>query len=147
MNYVAFRPSLGLGVPSTDLRSFAREGDRVRLTPAAITAMRRLADAWQLSRSEAAALIAASETGWVRICCGAWTEPLSQDQLTRVNAVAGVFKALHLLFDDDTADRWARMPNNGPVFADRSPLDTMIDDGIPGMIEVRRYLDGLRGGL
>ena len=32
---------------------------------------------------------------------------LSQDQLTRVSALVGVYKGLHLLFADETADEGA----------------------------------------
>lgn len=138
--------AFGSGGFMASLRGFARPADRGQHTPFAIAAMHRLTEAWQLSRTEAAALIGASEAAWVGICCGSPDEPLSQDQLTRVSVMSAVFKALHTLFDDDTADRWLRLANNAPVFADRSPLQTMIDDGIPGMIEVGRYVDGLRSG-
>jgi uncharacterized protein (DUF2384 family) len=134
------------GMMSRGVHGFAREDDRARLTPPAIAAMRRLSEAWHLGRAEAAALLGASEVAWVRISCGVYDQSLSQDQLTRVAAAMRVFKALHTLFVDDIADRWPRLPNNAPMFADRSPLETMIDDGIPGMIEVRDYLDGLHGG-
>ena len=128
------------------MQGFVREEDRTQATGPAVAAMRRLVEAWQLSRAEAAALMGASETAWVRICCGAQARPLSQDQLTRVTAVVGVFKALHELFGDDTADRWPRLPNNAPEFAERAPLAVMIEDGIPGMLTVRHYLDLLGGG-
>jgi hypothetical protein len=45
------------------------------------------------------------------------------------------------------ADRWPRLANSGPLFENRSPIDAMIDGGIPLMLEVRRYVDALRGGL
>jgi len=132
---------------SSSVQGYARAADCDLLTPAAVSAMRRLAEAWQLSGTEAAVLIGASATSWTRLCGGTETRPLSQDQMTRVSALAGVFKALHVLFGDDIAARWPRLPNNAPVFAERSPLDLMIEDGIPGIIEVRRYLDGLASGV
>jgi len=45
------------------------------------------------------------------------------------------------------ADRWIRLRNSGRLFGNRTPIETMIDGGIPVMIEVRRYVDALRGGL
>jgi hypothetical protein len=128
-------------------QTFAREADRARLTPAALAALRRLAEAWALTREEAAALLGASESTWDRIRRGDWQQTLSQDQLTRVSAAVGLFKALHLLFADDMADRWVRLRNTGPLFANRSPLEAMVEGGIPGMIEIRQYVDALRGGL
>jgi hypothetical protein len=75
----------------------------------------------------------------------------------RVSALIGVFKGLHLLFAQDTAegakaddamaDRWPRLRNRGPLFDNLSPVDRMIEGGIPAMIETRRHVDALRGGL
>ena len=59
----------------------------------------------------------------------------------------GVYKALHLLFADAMADRWVRLKNSGPLFKNRTPIEAMIEGGIPTMIDVRRYVDALRGGL
>lgn len=128
-------------------QTFARAADRARLTPAAAAALRRLAEAWHLSREEAAHLIGASESTWDRIRDGAWRQSFSQDQLTRISAAVGVFKGLHLLFADDMADRWVRLRNTGPLFANRTPLEAMIEDGIPGLIDIRHHVDALRGGL
>jgi hypothetical protein len=72
---------------------------------------------------------------------------MSQDQLTRVSALVGTFKALHLLFVDGMADRWPQLPNKGPLFDNRRPIDAMIEGGIPRMLDVRRYVDAARGGL
>jgi hypothetical protein len=72
---------------------------------------------------------------------------LSQDQLTRVSALVGLFKGLALLFADDMADRWPRLANRGPLFARRTPIEAMVEGGIPRMIEARRYVDAARGGL
>jgi hypothetical protein len=78
---------------------------------------------------------------------GKWESSLSQDQLTRVSAVVGVFKGLNLLFADDMADRWTRLRNRGSLFENRTPIDAMIEGGIPLMIDIRRHVDALRGGL
>jgi hypothetical protein len=59
----------------------------------------------------------------------------------------GIFKGSHLLFADAMADRWVRLRNSGPLFENRTPIETMIEGGIPAMIELRRYVDALRGGL
>ena len=73
--------------------------------------------------------------------------PLSQDQLTRISALTGIFKGLHLLFADEMANRWPRLQNEGPLFGRRTPIEAMLEGGIPSMIEVRRYIDAVRGGL
>jgi uncharacterized protein (DUF2384 family) len=128
-------------------QTFADESDRSRLSPAAIKAVKRIADHWHLKGDESAALLGVSASTWDRIAAGKWDQSLSQDQLTRVSAIVGVFKGLHLLFADEMADRWTRLRNKGPLFENRTPIDTMIEGGIPTMLEVRRHVDALRGGL
>jgi uncharacterized protein (DUF2384 family) len=127
--------------------TFADEGDRARLSPVAIKAMKGIAAHWQLRGHEIAALLGVSPSTWDRMAAGKWEQSLSQDQLTRVSAVVGVFKGLHLLFADDMADRWARLRNKGAPFDHRTPIDVMIEGGIPAMLDVRRHVDALRGGL
>jgi plasmid maintenance system antidote protein VapI len=128
------------------LQTFARENDRARLSPVAIKAFLGLMKAWGLTNAEAAALIGVSPSSLDRIKRGA-RPTLSQDQLTRISALVGVFKGLHLLFRNSTADEWVRRPNTGPLFDRRTPVEAMIEGGIPRMLEVRRYVDAVRGGL
>jgi hypothetical protein len=134
-------------VATGDLQTFAGEADRARLTGAALKAFVRTSERWTLSNPDAAALLGVSTSTWDRIKAGRWDGALSQDQLTRVSAIIGIFKGLHLLFADGMADRWPRLPNRGPVFERQSPIAAMIDGGIPRMLETRQYVDALRGGL
>ena len=94
-----------------------------------------------------ATLLGVSPSTWDRIKGNAWGQALSQDQLTRASAMIGVFRGLHLLFADGMADRWVGLRNSGPLFSNRTPIETMIEGGIPAMIEVRHHVDALRGGL
>lgn len=138
----------GRPVPgSAGLQTFSDDGDRKRLTGAAVKAVLRLVEAWGGSNAEGAALLGVSESTWDRIKAGKWDGTLNQDQLTRASALIGVFKGLHLLFADSMADRWPRLTNRGPIFASRSPIEAMIEGGIPRMLETRQYIDALRGGL
>lgn len=134
-------------LPSGDLQTFADEADRSRLTRAALKAVVRLVAQWDLSNPDAAALLGVSASTWDRVKAGRWDGVLSQDQLTRVSALVGTYKALHLLFADGMADRWPRLPNRNPLFERLSPIAAMIEGGIPRMLETRQYIDALRGGL
>ena len=129
------------------LQTLAGEADRRRLTGAAVKAVLRLVEAWGGSNAEGAALLGVSESTWDRMKGGKWDGTLSQDQLTRASALIGVFKGLHLLFADGMADRWPKLANKGPIFDRRTPIQAMIEGGIPRMIETRQYIDALRGGL
>ncbi len=135
------------GSASAGLQNFAVDGDRKRLTGTAVKAILRLIDLWGGSNAEGAALLGVSESTWDRMKAGKWDGTLSQDQLTRASALIGVFKGLHLLFADSMADRWPRLENRAPVFNRKSPIEAMIEGGIPRMLETRQYVDALRGGF
>jgi hypothetical protein len=108
----------------------------------------RLAEIWRLTSAEACALLGdVSERTWFRIKKGEWSGTLSQDALTRLSALVGIFKGLRLLFSESLSDEWVRLQNKGALYGGRRPLDAMIEGGIPKMLEVRRHIDALRGGL
>ena len=144
-------PGPTLAAPSVTLtasepQTFADERDRARLSEVALKAFLALMKAWGLSNAEASALLGVSGSTLDRMKRG-YRPTLSQDQLTRVSALVGVYKGLHLLFADETADEWTRRPNRGPLFDRQTPIGAMIEGGIPRMLEVRRTIDAARGGL
>jgi uncharacterized protein (DUF2384 family) len=130
-----------------EIQTFADADARSRLSGTAVKAFTRLAKHWGLSNPESASLLGISQSTWERMKRGGRAEALSQDQLTRVSALVGMFKGLHLLFVDEMADRWPQLPNKGPLFANKRPIDAMIEGGIPRMLEVRRHIDAVRGGI
>lgn len=131
-----------------ELPNLADPATRARLTPVAVGGAVRLAEIWRLSNAEICALLDdVSERTWFRMKKGAWSGTLSQDTLTRIGALLGIFKGLRLLFSEPLCDEWVRLPNQGPLYGGRRPLDVMIAGGIPKMLEVRRHVDALRGGL
>ncbi len=142
----AIDSALGSSLIRIELQTFSAESDRVRLSEVAVKAFLALANAWELSNGEASALLGVSASTLDRMKRG-YRPTLSQDQLTRVSALVGIYKGLHLLFVDETADEWTRLPNRGPLFDRETPIQAMIEGGIPRMLDVRRYIDAVRGGL
>lgn len=143
----AIHPTFDPAPPPT-IPNLADPATRDRLTPAAIEGIVRLAAIWRLTSAEACALLGdVSERTWFRIKKGERTGDLSPDMLTRISALIGIFKGLRLLFSEPLSDEWIRLPNKGAVYGGRRPLDVLIEGGIPGMLEVRRHIDALRGGL
>lgn len=128
-------------------QDFSDEADRARLSKVALKAYKRLVEQWGLTGQQAAALLDISTSTWERLKQEGKEKHLSQDQLTRISAMVGIYKGLHLVFADDMADRWPRLENKGPLFRRVSPIASMIKSGIPQMLEVRRYVDAVRGGL
>jgi hypothetical protein len=138
--------ALGSSLTRIELQTFSAESDRARLSEVAIKAFLALMKAWALSNAEASGLLGVSASSLDRIKRG-YRPTLSQDQLTRVSALVGIYKGLHLLFSDSTSDDWVRRPNRGPLFNRQTPIQSMIEGGIPRMLDVRRYIDAVRGGL
>lgn len=133
--------------PQRHIQDFSRASDRARLSPPAIRAFRALVKHWQLSGQQAAALLGVSPSTWERLKGRREIKDMGQDQLTRISALLGIYKGLHLLFDDDMADRWPRLVNSGPLFGHTTPVEAMASGGIPLMLDIRRYIDAARGGL
>ena len=72
---------------------------------------------------------------------------LSQDQLVRLGIAIGIYNALHVLYDANTAAGWLQRANQRPPFSGQTPLDYMRRGGIPAMDETRRLLAGDQVGL
>lgn len=66
---------------------------------------------------------------------------LSQDILTRISLLLGIYQSLEVFFGEAWARKWVTLGNRGSVFSGRSPFSVMSGRGIPGMLEVRRALD------
>jgi uncharacterized protein (DUF2384 family) len=138
--------ALGASPGRVEPQTFSSESDRARLSEVAIKAFLAVMKAWALSNAEASDLLGVSASSLDRMKRG--NRPtLSQDQLTRVSALVGIYKGLHLLFSDSASDDWVRRPNRGPLFDRQTPIQSMIEGGIPRMLDVRRYVDAVRGGL
>jgi uncharacterized protein (DUF2384 family) len=71
---------------------------------------------------------------------------LTQDELTRISLLIGIFKSLNILFSKKLANQWISRPNSNPMFHDSPPLNMMVRGGVLGLLGVRRLLDSRRGG-
>ncbi len=117
------------------------------MAAAGLEAYRRLIEIWALSNEEAAALLDVTDRTWSRMKKPGWTGRVSQDQLLRLSVLVGIYKALHLYFSDALADRWPRLPDNGPLFRGVTPTAFMLVGGLPAIMQTRDYVDALRGGV
>jgi len=113
----------------------------------AIRAFFSIGTAWQLSAEEQRALL-----GWPAASTffkykADHVSTLSYDMLMRISLVLGIYKDLHILYPEpDLANRWVRLPNSNPLFGGAPALTLMTEGGIDGLYQVRRLLDGRRGG-
>jgi uncharacterized protein (DUF2384 family) len=113
----------------------------------ALKAFARVAEAWSLTTREAAALADMSESTWKRAKKPGYAGELTRDQMLRLGALVGLYKALELYFSEPIARDWVKLPNRGPEFDGARPIEAMIAGGLPKILRVRSYVDALRGGV
>jgi len=127
--------------------NLADASERERLSPSAIKAFLNISKKWGLNEVQARGLLG----GIASSTFHTWkTEPrgkkLDQDTLMRISLVIGIYKALNIYFGKPWADRWVCLDNRGSIFSGQTPIEYMIRQGQPGMLQVRRLLDSWRGG-
>lgn len=137
-------PDLGLDARKTP--DLSDSPTRKRLSPAAIEAFLGIMEAWEIKNEQAMALLGGISNGKYHDLKKNRRGTLTQDELTRVSYLIGIFKALNILFSRKLANQWIRRSNTNPMFKGASPLDILLRTGMPAMMETRRLLDSRRGG-
>jgi len=120
---------------------------RRQMSGPAMRAFLGIAEAWSLTGNEQRALLGwPPEATFYKYKAGQ-VAALSYDTLMRISLLLGICKALHILYPEAVlADGWVRLPNTNPLFGGRPALVLMMEGGIDGLSQVRRLLDGRRGG-
>lgn len=113
----------------------------------ALKAYSRIADHWRLTLEDAAGLADMSVSTWKRARKPGFAGSLTRDQMLRLSALVGLYKGLELYFGGELAAGWVQRANGGPEFHGARPVDAMIQGGLPKILQVRAYVDALRGGL
>jgi len=119
--------------------------NRERLSDSAMEGFFAITEKWKLTAAQKSDLLGGlskSSLHSLKIAPGTRT----QDELTRISYIVGIYKALNMLLPEKLADSWITRDNDNPLFYGHSPLKYMVRSGIPGMQEVRRLLDATRGG-
>jgi hypothetical protein len=129
------------------MESVVQERPAAEVQAVALKAYSRIADSWSLTGRETAALADMSESTWKRARKPGYAGELTRDQMLRLSAIVGIYKALELYFDPPLAHQWVKLPNKGPEFDGARPIDAMVAGGLPKILRVRAYLDALRGGM
>ncbi|GAC1406333.1 MAG: DUF2384 domain-containing protein [Burkholderiaceae bacterium] len=121
--------------------------ERERLSGAALKGFYRLTAAWRLRDEDARVLLGGVSSSIFYEWKKAPPRALDVDRITRISYLIGIFKALHILYGDELADRWISLPNKNAIFGGRAPLEFILGGGIPAMHTVRKLLDARRGGV
>jgi hypothetical protein len=126
--------------------------NRRRLSAPALRTFLAIADLWGLTEIERLRVLGhhprSTYQGWCKRAREHHDFTLDADVLTRISAVLGIHQALEILFPtEELGIEWLRSPHNAKVFAGRPPLGLVTSGSQDGLLAVRRFLDGARGGL
>ena len=135
-----------LGLDLRKLPDLADGATRLRLSRPAIDAFFAIVEKWDLRNEDAKALLGGASHGRYYELKKNHKGLLSQDELTRISLLIGMFKALNILFSQRLANQWVSRPNSHPMFNNAPPLEFLVRGGVPGMVSARRLLDARRGG-
>ncbi|MEO8216260.1 MAG: antitoxin Xre/MbcA/ParS toxin-binding domain-containing protein [Acidobacteriota bacterium] len=129
--------------PLVDLAS---KDERERLSPSAVRAFFNIVARWNIRDGDARVLLGGISNGPYYEMKKKPDRVLDTDRLLRISYLIGIFKALNILHSRKLADAWVLLPNSNRIFGRRSPLEYMLNGGLPAMQTVRRLLDARRGG-
>ncbi|NNG70060.1 DUF2384 domain-containing protein [Rhizobium laguerreae] len=151
MQHARWEQRKGQGPQRLEMERFA-PANRRRLSAPALRTFLAIADLWGLTEEQRLLVLGypsrSTYHNWAKQARehGAFT--LDVDTLTRISAVLGIHQALGVLFSDERAGvAWLRTPHQALVFSGHPPLDVATNGTQDGLMTVRRFLDGARGGL
>ncbi len=137
--------------PEQTEESFSREEEAEAL----LKAFFQIAEVWGLSADEARSLLGfpgRSRFYDLRKGLPGATHGISEDEMDRLAYLTGIYYALEILFSEENSLLWLRnaaQPQEGYTrpWGSEAPLAHMLHGKIEGLIDVYRYVNGLRGGL
>lgn len=126
--------------------------NRRRLSAPALRTFLAIADLWGLTEAQRLLVLGCPSRSTYHNWCKRVREHggivLDVDVLTRISAMFGIHQALGILFPSERLGvEWLRTPHNAIVFGGRPPLALVISGSQDGLLTVRRFLDGARGGV
>ena len=126
--------------------------NRKRLSGPGLRTFLRIADLWRLSEQQRRLVLGypsrSTYYGWTKAAGEHRNLTLGVDVLMRISAALGIHEALTVLFiTEQEAVAWLHQPHLATVFGGKPPLDLMTCGTQDGLLTVRRFLDGARGGL
>jgi hypothetical protein len=149
----ALRPvpnPLGPGPDSLNVvASFA--GRSRELSGPGLRTLLNIAGQWQLTEVERLRLLGSPPRStyhqWRSKALAGEAISLPLDTLLRISAVLGIHKALRILFRTEQEGlHWLRQPNRSLPFAGATPMRLLLNGTQDGIMQVRRFLDAMRGG-
>ncbi len=103
----------------------------------------RIMELWRVGNREARQILGAPPERTFYEWKSGRLKRLPADAFRRIGYVAGIYKALQILYADPAqADQWVHQPNRH--FGDQTPLARMAAGDVTDLAAVRAYLDAAR---
>jgi uncharacterized protein (DUF2384 family) len=103
----------------------------------------RIMDGWGIGAEDARVLLGSPAERTYYAWRKGQAVRVSLDTLRRIGYVAGIYKALQILYSDPLlADSWIKRPNK--AFGGQSPLERMRGGDVTDLAAVRGYVDAAR---
>lgn len=121
--------------PQVDLKKVAK---------VAIKMFFNISQQWALTSEQMLVLLGEPSTSLFYKWKRGEVSSIPKDTLERISYLSGVYKALHIIFDDkNQADGWIKRPSSD--FNGKSALEVMLGGNVVDLAGIRKYLDGQRG--
>lgn len=126
--------------------------NRKRLSAPALRTFLAIADLWGLTEEQRLLILGypsrSTYHNWCKQAREHGSLTFGVDVLTRISAILGIHQALGILFPTEKLGvEWLRTQHAATIFGGRPPLDLITSGSQDGLLTVRRFLDGARGGL
>lgn len=114
--------------------------------PGALRTFNNITQHWQLTPEESARLLGTPVSTFYRWRRQPEKASMDQDKLERLSYVFGIFKALRLIYSDESvADGWLDRPNSNPLFGGEPPRRRLLHGQVADLFQIRQHLDARRG--
>jgi hypothetical protein len=110
---------------------FMANAIKKNLIPAGLKAYFKIMQRWGIGEEEASVLLGYDHNPDVL--------EIGIDPLKRISHTLGIYKALHTLFSQESANAWVKKPNTAELFKGRPALE-LLRIGTRGFEQVREYL-------
>jgi len=138
-------------VPKLDMERF-QPANRQRLSGPGLRTFLTIADLWGLSVVQRRFALGypsrSTYHNWCRRARDHDPVTLDVDTLTRISAILGIYQALGSLFSEtEDARTWLTSPHHTELFGGQPPMALIAGGTLDGLMLLRRFLDGARGGI
>ncbi len=122
------------------------EVSREAMAEAGLLAFFAIAEEWQLNTREQRALLGnPGRSRFFDLKSGRRTH-LSDDEMDRLAYLTGIYATLQILYSPENIHLWLTNPSEATsIWRGQSPLQYMLSGKMMALLDVYRYLNGLRG--